>query len=111
MIQKLNVVAGVCIVLSACSVMGQTNGRSAKVLSPDLGNIYYRDPATVTAVAALADKVPLLNVNLNNYKDHSNPILRGTPGEWDERGIGRVVIYHAGGQDWRMWYAGFCMKG
>lgn len=78
---------------------------------PNLGNIYYRDPSVVTAVVELADKVPMLQVNLNNYKYAGNPILRGTPGEWDEAGVGRAVVQHMEGQDWRMWYDGFCKGG
>lgn len=77
--------------------------------SPDLGNAHYRKSESLTAVVALADKVPMLRVNLNNYKYHGNPILRGgAPGEWDEAGIERVVIQRVGQRDWRMWYGGRC---
>jgi len=79
---------------------------------PDLGNAHYRDPSTIAAVVALADKVPLLRVNLNNYKYHGNPVFcGGAPGEWDENGIGRVVVHRQGPDDWRMWYDGFCRDG
>jgi predicted GH43/DUF377 family glycosyl hydrolase len=133
------VVAVASIAIYACAAMGQTNigdftadssnvnvnnvngginghlaaarkpERTAESLSPDLGNAYYRRHASVAAVVALADKVPMLRVNLNNYKYHGNPILRGgTPGQWDEAGIERVVVYRVGPADWRMWYGGRC---
>ena len=76
---------------------------------PDLGNAYYRESASLASVVALANKVPMLRVNLNNYKYHGNPILRGgAPGQWDEAGIERVVIHRVGPRDWRMWYGGRC---
>lgn len=96
--------------LFAIDSIAQDTGRAQPPL-PDLGNIHYRDPATVTAVATLAENVPMLRVNLNNFKYHGNPILCGTPGEWDEAGVGRAVVQHMGGQDWRMWYDGFCKGG
>jgi hypothetical protein len=58
------------------------------------------------AAIALAETIPLLSVNLNNYKHHSNPILTaGAKGEWDAGGIERVAVIRLGAGDWRMWYA------
>ncbi len=54
----------------------------------------------------LSNKIPFLILNLNNYKYHSNPILTaGKIGEWDEKGIERVVVLRVAYNDWRMWYA------
>lgn len=48
----------------------------------------------------------MLNVNLNNYKYHANPIMTGgSAGEWDETGVERVAIIRLSNNDWRMWYS------
>ncbi len=61
-----------------------------------------------SAAIALAETIPLLTVNLNNYKHPANPILTaGEKGAWDEAGIERVAVIRLGREDWRMWYA--CM--
>jgi hypothetical protein len=58
------------------------------------------------AVLQLAETVPMLTVNLNNYKHPANPILTAGPkGSWDEAGIERVAVLRLGPTDWRMWYA------
>lgn len=85
--------------------------RRAESCLPDLGNAHYRSPSSITAVSALAEKVPMLSVNLNNYKYHGNPVFCGDPGKWDSRGIGRAVVYRLAPDDWRMWYDGFCKDG
>ena len=59
-----------------------------------------------SAAIALAETIPLLTVNLNNYKHPANPILTaGEKGEWDAAGIERVAVIRVGREDWRMWYA------
>ena len=59
-----------------------------------------------SAAIALAETIPLLTVNLNNYKHPANPILTaGEPGRWDAAGIERVAVIRVGREDWRMWYA------
>lgn len=59
-----------------------------------------------SAAIALAETIPLLTVNLNNYKHPANPILTaGEKGQWDENGIERVAVIRLGPEDWRMWYA------
>jgi hypothetical protein len=58
------------------------------------------------AAIALAETIPLLSVNLNNYKHPANPILAaGAKGEWDAGGIERVAVIRLRPGDWRMWYA------
>ncbi|MBI5692604.1 MAG: hypothetical protein HZC55_21195 [Verrucomicrobia bacterium] len=58
------------------------------------------------AAIALAKTIPLLAVNLNNYKHPANPILAaGAMGDWDAGGIERVAVIRLGTGDWRMWYA------
>lgn len=64
--------------------------------------------AQLDAAAALqlAQTIPLLSLNLNNYKHPANPILTaGAKGEWDESGIERVAVIRLKPDDWRMWYA------
>jgi hypothetical protein len=59
-----------------------------------------------SAALALAETIPLLTVNLNNYKHPSNPVLTaGEKGQWDENGIERVAVIRLARDDWRMWYA------
>lgn len=59
-----------------------------------------------SAAIALAGTIPLLTVNLNNYKHPANPILTaGEKGQWDAAGIERVAVIRTGREDWRMWYA------
>jgi hypothetical protein len=59
-----------------------------------------------SAAIALAETIPLLTVNLNNYKHPANPILTaGEQGQWDAAGIERVAVIRVGREDWRMWYA------
>ena len=59
-----------------------------------------------SAAIALAETIPLLTVNLNNYKHPANPILTaGEKGLWDAAGIERVAVIRVGGEDWRMCYA------
>lgn len=46
-----------------------------------------------SAAIALAETIPLLAVNLNNYKHPANPVLAaGEMGQWDENGIERVDL-------------------
>jgi predicted GH43/DUF377 family glycosyl hydrolase len=60
----------------------------------------------VADVVALAEQIPLLTVNLNNYKHPANPVLQGGgKGEWDEARIERPVVLRLGREDWRMWYS------
>lgn len=55
---------------------------------------------------ALAETIPLLTVNLNNYKHPTNPIVTaGEKGQWDAAGIERVAVIRMKADDWRMWYA------
>ncbi|MBM4088449.1 MAG: hypothetical protein FJ276_03330 [Planctomycetes bacterium] len=62
--------------------------------------------ADVLSAIALAETVPLLTLNLNNYKHSANPILTaGEKGAWDEAGIERVAVMRLKADDWRMWYA------
>jgi len=54
----------------------------------------------------VAESVPFLNVNLNNYKHPDNPVLTAGPkGAWDENGIERVVVLRTAPDDWRLWYS------
>ena len=58
------------------------------------------------AAVALAESIPLLTLNLNNYKHPVNPVLTaGEQGQWDAAGIERVAVIRLGREDWRMWYA------
>jgi predicted GH43/DUF377 family glycosyl hydrolase len=58
------------------------------------------------AAIALAESIPLLTLNLNNYKHPANPVLAaGEKGQWDEAGIERVAVIRLAQEDWRMWYA------
>jgi hypothetical protein len=58
------------------------------------------------AAVALAESIPLLTLNLNNYKHPANPVLTaGEKGQWDAAGIERVAVIRLGQEDWRMWYA------
>ena len=67
---------------------------------------------TIADLLLLSETVPMLNVNLNNYKWHDNPLLEcGGKGSWDELGIERAVIIRIGKEDWRMWYGGFDING
>lgn len=83
---------------------------ASTLISPGLGHgddkagasIGNLDPA---AAIALAETVPLLTVNLNNYKHPANPVLTaGGKGEWDEAGVGRAAVIRVAANDWRMWY-------
>lgn len=59
-----------------------------------------------SVAVALAETIPLLTVNLNNYKHPANPVLTaGAKGEWDAAGIERVAVIRLKADDWRMWYA------
>lgn len=59
-----------------------------------------------SAALALAETIPLLTVNLNNYKHPANPILTaGAKNEWDSAGIERVAVIRLRADDWRLWYA------
>lgn len=59
-----------------------------------------------SVATALAGTIPLLTVNLNNYKHPANPVLTaGAQGEWDAAGIERVAVIRLKADDWRMWYA------
>jgi hypothetical protein len=59
-----------------------------------------------SAAIRLAETIPLLTVNLNNYKHPANPVLTaGEKGQWDAAGIERVAVIRLGREDWRMWYA------
>lgn len=61
---------------------------------------------STAAVLALAETVPMLTVNLNNYKHPANPVLTaGAKGEWDDGGIERAAVIRLKAGDWRMWYA------
>jgi hypothetical protein len=74
---------------------------------PRLGNAQYQAGGGVAPLLGLAEQVPMFQVNLNNYKYHANPVLRGgEAGEWDERGIERVVVLRVAKKDWRMWFGG-----
>ena len=58
------------------------------------------------AAVALAESIPLLTLNLNNYKHPANPVLAaGEKGQWDDDGIERVAVIRLAPNDWRMWYA------
>jgi hypothetical protein len=58
------------------------------------------------AALRIAATIPLLTVNLNNYKHPANPILTAGPkGAWDEDGIERVAVLRLAANDWRMWYS------
>ena len=76
---------------------------------PALAGVPSGGPAVdldAAAAITLAETIPLLTVNLNNYKHPSNPILAaGAKGEWDAGGIERVAVIRLRPGDWRMWYA------
>ncbi|MBM3852932.1 MAG: hypothetical protein FJ399_07220, partial [Verrucomicrobia bacterium] len=58
------------------------------------------------AALALAETIPLVTLNLNNYKHPANPVLRAGPaGAWDAAGIERAVVIRVGRDDWRLWYS------
>ncbi len=60
----------------------------------------------VASALRLAETVPFLSVNLNNYKHPNNPVLTpGPKGSWDENGINRVAVLRSGPDQWRMWYS------
>ena len=76
------------------------------------GRAEAKESMDVSAAVALAEKIPMLNVNLSNYKYYRNPVLiGGQPGQWDEKGISRAVVYRNGRDDWRMWYDGSSADG
>ncbi len=59
-----------------------------------------------SAAFQLAESIPLLSLNLNNYKHPANPILTAGPeGAWDAAGIERSAVIRLKRDDWRMWYA------
>ena len=69
-------------------------------------------PEPASVLSELAASVPMLHVNLNNYKYHGNPILaEGKGGQWDEGGIERAVVIRLANKDWRMWFGGLDKSG
>jgi hypothetical protein len=83
----------ILLLTCVCSGLRAQDAASFSGLSPE-------------AALRVAETIPLLTVNLNNYKHPGNPILEAGPaGAWDAHGIERVAILRLAANDWRMWYS------
>jgi len=92
-------------IILALLVTGMAACAAGSKLTPPSCQSAESKDAGASAVA-LAQTIPLLTVNLNNYKHPANPILAaGAAGEWDAAGIERVAVIRLAPNDWRMWYA------
>lgn len=86
-------VVHILLLACACGVLRAQDAASFSGLDPE-------------AAVRIAATIPLLTVNLNNYKHPGNPILvAGPAGAWDENGIERVAVLRLAANDWRMWYS------